>query len=74
MPPFKRMGSLALAAALATALSSCSGTDRPVRGSGTIEMDEVDVASLHQGSSPSLADGSHRSASPVAAHSSHAAS
>lgn len=39
---------IVLAPALATALAlgGCSGSDRAVRGSGTIELDEVDIASL----------------------------
>jgi membrane fusion protein YbhG len=39
----------AIAAALALALGSCARSGTGVRGSGTIEMDEVDVASLTGG-------------------------
>jgi HlyD family secretion protein len=38
-----------VAVALLVTLSSCSGSGHTVRGSGTIEMDEVDVASLTGG-------------------------
>ncbi|HEY2954939.1 MAG TPA: biotin/lipoyl-binding protein [Candidatus Eisenbacteria bacterium] len=39
----------ALACAIALALASCSRSGDGARGSGTIEMDEVDVASLTGG-------------------------
>jgi HlyD family secretion protein len=37
---------LGAALAAAVALGGCSGSDHAVRGSGTIELDEVDIASL----------------------------
>jgi len=49
MLPSPRRASRALAALLALALGSCSNPGPGVRGSGTIEMDEVDVASLTGG-------------------------
>lgn len=44
-PGFRRAAILSLAAA-AFSIAACSRDDPRVRGSGTIEMDEVDIASM----------------------------
>lgn len=49
MPLLARRASRMLATALALCVASCSQTADGVRGSGTVEMDEVDVASLTGG-------------------------